>query len=102
MARTKEFWIYQQSSAESPWAIVNYITYDKARELPYQYRFDTVIYCERIPNTHSDSTLFNRIYANGDEFAAAVAKVMAKYGIIVSDDDVDQLIGAWMKQIIDC
>ena len=102
MARTKEFWTYQKRNSAQPWAIVNYVTYNRDRDLPYSFRFDTVLHAEWIPGNHTDSSLFNRTYRDGGEFAAAVASVAAKYGHILGDDDVDQLIGAWSDQIQSC
>lgn len=102
MARVKEFWTYQRKNVQQPWALVNYVTYDYTRDLPYSWRFDTVLYAEWIPNTHSDSSLFNRTYRDGGEFAAAVAAVAAKYGHILDDADIDQLIKAWIDQIQTC
>ena len=102
MARTREFWIYQKLNVAQPWAIANYITFDKTKEMPYSWRFDTVLYAEWIPNTHSDSTLFNRTYRDGGEYAAAVAGVAAKYGHNLPDADIDQLIKAWCDQIGTC
>lgn len=102
MARQKEFWIYQRREVAQPWAICNYVGFDRMKELPYSWRFDTVLHAEWIPNTHTDSSLYNRTYRNGGEFAAAVASVAAKYGHILSDADVDQLINAWSDQINSC
>lgn len=102
MARTKEFWTYQKRDVSQPWAICNCITYDKTRELPYSYRFDTALYADWIPGAHSDSTLYNRTYRDGSEFAAAVASVAAKHGHIMQDSDIDQLINAWIEQVNGC
>lgn len=102
MARVKEFWTYQRRNVSQPWALVNYVTYNPNRDMPYSWRFDTVFYAEWIPNTHSDSTLYNRTYRDGGEFAAAVASVAAKYGHNLEDSDVEQLINAWMQQISSC
>ena len=102
MARTKEFWVYQKRDVAQPWALVNYVSYDRSRDLPYTFRFDTVLHAEWIPNTHTDTSLYNRTYRNGGEFAAAVAGIAAKYGHILSDADIDQLIYAWSDQINTC
>ena len=102
MARTKEFWVYQKRNVQDPFALVNYVTFDRTRNLPFSFRFDTVMHAEWIPNTHTDSTLFRRCYKDGGEFAAAVAGVAAKYGVILTDEDIDQLIRAWANQIQDC
>ena len=102
MARVKEFWTYQRLNVAQPWALVNYVTFDRTRELPYSWRFDTVFYAEWIPNHHSDSSLYNRTYRDGGEFAAAVAAVAAKYGHNLEDADIDQLINAWIDVINTC
>ena len=102
MARVKELWSYQRLNVSQPWAIVNYITYNSGREMPYEWRFDTVIYAEWIPNTHSDSTLYNRTYRDGGEYASAVTATMAKYGYNAPDADVDQFIKIWSDNIANC
>lgn len=102
MARQREFWTYQKRNVSQPWAIANYVTFDRTRELPYSWRFDTVLHAEWIPNTHTDSSLFNRTYRDGGEYAAAIASVAAKYGHIISDSDVEQLINSWMDIINTC
>lgn len=102
MARQREFWTYQKRDVSQPWAIANYVTFDSTRELPYSWRFDTVLHAEWIPNTHTDSSLYNRTYRDGGEYAAAIAALAAKYGHIVSDADVEQLINSWVDIIGTC
>ena len=102
MARTKEFWTYQREQVKQPWAICNYVTFDKTSDMSYRYRFDSVLFAEWIPGAHCDSSLTNRTYRDGSEFAAALAAVAAKYGHILTDADIDQLINAWIEQINGC
>lgn len=99
MARVREYWTYQKRNVSQPWAIANYVTYTGLHDMPLAWRFDTVIYADWIPNTHSDSSMHNRTYRDAGEFAAAVAATLGKYGHTLHDMDAEQLMHAYNDQI---
>ena len=98
MSRTREYWIYQNRNVAQPWAISNCITYTGYRDMPYAWRIDTTVYADWIPGAHSDSSMTNRTFRNGEEYAFAVAAILGKYGHALLDADIAQLIHAYNDQ----
>lgn len=102
MARTREFWLYQRRNVQEPWAIQAIVEFDRRKKMPYSYRWNVIIYADWIPYSHQDSSIFNRTFDSGEEFASVVHEVLAKYGHELDDEDVNYLVKSWLDILISC
>lgn len=99
MERTREYWIYQKRNVSDPWAIQCIVTFTRTKQIPFAYRFDVIVYADWIPGYHSDSSCWNKVFANGDDFCSAILDVLAKYGHGLTFDDETQLAQSFINII---